>query len=188
MKSKFLFFAIGLIIVAACQRESKPNLSLPAITTTGQNTLGFMLSNEVWTNYGRRCTIGGCNDNKVSAAMDKQPNGSFELSVTADYTILSKTIDQSFGIFTVNTTTPGTYQLDYKLGRGINFIASRYNQSYKEYDNKFSNTCSLTITKLDTINRIIAGTFSGVLYNPTNLGDSIKITDGRFDAQLIYRK
>ena len=120
--------------------------------------------------------------------MDKQPNGSFELSVTADYTILSKTIDQSFGIFTVNTTTPGTYQLDYKLGRGINFIASRYNQSYKEYDNKFSNTCSLTITKLDTINRIIAGTFSGVLYNPTNLGDSIKITDGRFDAQLIYRK
>jgi len=177
-----------LLILFSCKKEEIPNLNLPAVTETGQNTLGFNLNNNVWTNYGRRCTLAGCSDNKVSAYLYKQPNGNFDLGIMADYTLMSETIDQSFSIHALNLTTVGTFPLDSSLNRGMTFIASRYNQSYKAYENQLINKCFLTITKFDTTNNIIAGTFNGILYNPMNLTDSIKIDLGRFDAQLDYKR
>ena len=176
------------LLFDSCRKESVPNLALPAATQTGQNTLGFLLDSKVWNNYGRRCTIAGCNDNKVTAHLYKQPNGDFYLEISADYTVMSETIDQSFFIYTTNVTTTGNYFLDTSLNRGMTFIASRYNQTYKEYKNKQPNNCTLTITKFDTTNKIISGSFNGVIYNPANLNDSTKIQDGRFDAYLDYRQ
>ncbi len=172
----------------SCKKEKIPILSLPPITETGQNTLGFLLDSKVWTNYGRRCTFAGCNDNKVVAYLYKQPNGDFDLGISADYTVTSETIDQSFFFYTKNVTTTGTFYLDSNLNRGMTYIASRYNQWYKEYKNKIPNTCILTITKFDTTSKIISGKFSGTLYNPLNSKDSVKIVDGRFDSQLDYRR
>ncbi|ULQ57125.1 DUF5025 domain-containing protein [Flavihumibacter rivuli] len=172
----------------SCRKEKAPDLTLPPATETGQNTLGFLLDGKVWTNYGKRCTIAGCKDNKVTAYLYKQPNGDFDFGVSADYTVTSDTTDQSFYISTTNITTTGTYQIDNNLGRGMAFIGSRYNQWYREYKNNLPNKCTLTITRFDTINNVVAGTFAGILYNPNNLNDSIRIQDGRFDAQLDYRR
>ncbi|HSF54279.1 MAG TPA: hypothetical protein VLA71_11025, partial [Algoriphagus sp.] len=45
-----------------------------------------------------------------------------------------------------------------------------------------SNENCVTITRIDTTNNIISGTFQFVLYNDSiNLGDKITITEGRFD-------
>lgn len=187
MKQKIFLITAIMVTLFSCRKGGIPTLSLPAITESGQNTFGFKLDNKVWTNYGRRCTIAGCNDNKVSAYLYKQPNGDFDLGITADYTVTSETVDQSFAIYTTNVTTTGTFLLDSNLKRGMTFVASRYNQSYKEFNNKSINKCFLTITKFDTTNKIIAGTFKGVLYNPSNNNDSTKIEEGRFDAQLDYR-
>jgi hypothetical protein len=180
-----LLFTLSFL---SCRREKVPDLSLPAITQTGQNTLGFLMDDKVWINYGRRCTFAGCNDNKVSAYLYKQPNGDFDLGVSAGYTVTSATIDQSFFFTTKNVTTPGVFFLDSNLNRKMTFIASNYTQFYKEYKSRFPNSCVLNITKFDTANRIIAGTFYGVLYNTTNSNDSVKVQDGRFDAQLDYRR
>jgi len=188
MKQKILFLTAVLFTLFSCKKEGVPNLTLPAISETGQNTLGFKLDNKVWTNYGRRCTFAGCNDNKVSAYLYKEPNGDFDLSIKAGYTILSKAIDQSFEIYTKNITTTGTFSLDSSLSREMTFVANRYSQSYKEFNNKSINKCFLTITKFDTTRKIISGVFNGVLYNTSNLNDSTKIEDGRFDAQLDYIK
>ncbi len=182
-----IIFLLALSLLA-CRKNKVPNLSLPAETQTGQNTLGFLLDNKVWANYGRRCTFAGCKDNKVHAYLYKQPNGDFDLGVSADYTILSMAIDQSFYFHTTNVTTAGTFFIDSNLNRVMKFIASQYNQSYKEYKVKNQSTCILTITRFDTTNKIISGRFNGILHNPSDLNDSVKIEDGRFDAQLDYRQ
>ncbi len=65
----------------------------------------------------------------------------------------------------------------------------------KNYAN-FRNSFLLTLTKIDTLNLIISGNFSGTLYtampNPSNynetiynLNDSVIITKGRFDIKYI---
>jgi Domain of unknown function (DUF5025) len=187
MKQKIFLLTSVLLTLISCNKSGIPDLTLPAITETGQNTLGFIIDNKVWTNYGRRCTIAGCNDNKVSASLYKQ-NGGFDLEITAEYTISSETIDQLFEIYARDITTTGTFSLDSNLNRGMTFVASRYNQSYKEYNNKSINKCFLTITKIDTTSKIISGIFNGVLYNSSNLNDSTKIELGRFDAKLNYIK
>ena len=176
------------ILLWACRKKDIPDLPLPAASQTGQNTLGFLLNEKVWANFGRRCTIAGCSDNAVSALLYKQPNGDFTLEISAGYTVMTEKIDQSFYIYTTNIITAGTYLLDSSLNRRMAFNASRYNQTYREYRNIQSARCSLTITKFDTVNKIVAGNFSGIIYNPVNLTDSTKILDGRFDAYLVYRQ
>lgn len=176
-----------IFTVLSCRQEKLP-LSLPPVSQTGQNTLGFFVDNKVWTNYGRRCTIAGCNDNKVRAQFYKQPNGDFVLSIGAAYSVSSQTIDQLFDFTTTNITTTGTYALDSSLGHQVLYVASLYSQSYKDYTNSVPNKFVLMITKFDTTNKIVAGSFNGVLYNRINLADSVLIQDGRFDAQLDYRR
>lgn len=185
--NKLLMLLFPLILLS-CKRENVPDLSLPTITQTGQNTLGFYYNNKVWTNYGRRCTFAGCNDNRVSAEFFKQSNGDFILSVAAAYTVSSQIIDQYFGFTTTNITKTGIYALDSSQGHHILYVANRYSQSYKDYKNRVPNKFVLTITRFDTTSKIIAGTFNGVLYNRTDLSDSVLIQEGRFDAQLDYRR
>jgi hypothetical protein len=183
IQSKNLSILLLAFIFLSCRQEPVPHLSLPLITHTGQNTLGFLVENRIWTNYGRRCTIAGCNDNRVKGQFYKQPNGDFILSIGAAYTVTSQSIDQSFGFVTTNITAPGTYVLDSSLGHQVLYVANHYSQFYK---NRLPDNFFLTITKFDTTNQIIAGTFKGALYNRTNLADSVIIQDGRFDAQFEY--
>lgn len=183
-------FTILMMITAllSCRRDKVPNFSLPPLTQTGQNTLGFLLNGKVWTNYGKRCTIAGCKENKVTAYLYKQPNGDFDFGIAGYHTLRSDTTDQSFYITTKNITTTGTFQLDSSLKRKMIFIGSRYNQWYREHKNILPDKCTVTFTRFDTINKIVSGTFTGVLYRPGNLNDSIRIQEGRFDAQLDYRR
>lgn len=175
---------LTLFIVSCKKDRTLPVLSLPAITETGQNTLGFLLDNKVWSNHGRRCTIAGCRDNKVRAHLYKGPNGNFELDMRAGHSVMSEKIDQSFSFYAENVTSPGTFYLDSSLNSGMTFIADLYTQSFKEYRNKFPNTCVLTITRFDTTAKVISGRFRGTLFNPFDSNDSVIIADGRFDAQL----
>jgi len=117
-----------------------------------------------------------------------QQNGEFILSVSADYTILSKTIDQSFTFNTTNISTTGTFSMDSSAGHRVLYIANRYSQTYKDYINILSNKFYLNITKFDTINKIVSGTFAGVLYDQNNIADSTVLKEGRFDIQLEYIK
>jgi hypothetical protein len=188
MKAIKLFVLVFMVTLFSCTPDHVANLSLPPITQTGQNTLGFMLDNKVWTNFGRRCTIAGCSDNKVAAHLYRQPNGDLELEIIAGYTVTSEGIDQSFFIHGVNVTSTGTFLLDSTLGRELRFTGSNYNQTYKEYKNRLPHYSVLSISRFDTTNLVIAGTFHGVLHNPADPADSVSIMDGRFDAQLDYRR
>jgi hypothetical protein len=180
---KLLLF-IQAITFFSCKKESIPILSLPAITQTGQNTLGFMLNNKVWANYGRRCVLfGGCTVNEVTAEREKR-NLDYQLGISAGYN--ADTLDQALYIVTSNIYSTGDYKLDSSSNHRIRFLAGG-NKSNKEYFNRLPNKCLLTITKFDTINKIISGTFNATLYESLDIKDSIKIESGRFDAKIINR-
>lgn len=187
--SKKLIFAL-LISICSCDDEI-PNLKLPDKTQEGLNTLGFIIDDKVWTNYGTRCTYAGCEENKVTATLDRyriDTKDHFELILYAGYTIRGREIDQSFLISCIDITESGIYNLDNDIDNKMIFTASLYNQSFKEYINTISINATLQITKFDTINNIVSGEFEGLLENPISLSQKVKIEKGRFDIKLDYRK
>ena len=54
--------------------------------------------------------------------------------------------------------------------------------TYNEFPS-ISTDKNVTITRFDTLNRIISGTFKATLYNSIRK-DSLKITEGRFDFKF----
>jgi hypothetical protein len=177
------------LLSPGCRQENPLPLSLPPITETGQNTLGFLLNNSVWVNGGRRCTTSGCSDNKVRAVLFRQPGGDFEFELTADYTRAGDTIDQSFTIAALNLMAPGTYAFDAAAaGRVMEFQSNRNSQHNRYYINRVAGRSTVRFTRFDTTAKIVSGTFDAVLFNPFNPADSVVLRNGRFDAQLDYRR
>ena len=155
----------------------KDELGLPPITQTGANKLGFLLNGQPWTpkghvgmsanlsldiDFGYKNGIFGINAYKYVSATEKDV---FIIGVTDSLNFLQVPIQLSLN----NTSLYG--------------ISFTNNQC--DYFNQISDVQSsgiLIITKLDKINRIIAGTFNAKLYEPGC--DTIKITDGRFDMKF----
>jgi hypothetical protein len=63
---------------------------------------------------------------------------------------------------------------------GYSFSVSYTRDSLTYMQNSQFDFSVLNITKLDTVNQIISGTFNTTLYDPK--GDSVVISDGRFDV------
>ena len=187
MKQKNILLAFFLTAVFySCRKEGIPNLILPAVTQTGQNTLGFIIDSKICATYGKRCTtLGGCKDNKVSAIQYTQSNGDVYLEISAGYN--ADTVDQAFYISTTNITNTGTFPIDSSLNQGMTFYANQSAQFFQNYRTRKPGKCFLTITRFDTTNKIISGVFNATLYNIFNINDSVKIESGRFDAELNLR-
>lgn len=185
-RKNLLLILLMSCTLLACRKEEPVELNLPPATNTGKNTLGFLLHDQVWTNYGRRCTLAGCKDNTVTATLHRQVDGNLFLEVSANLTRRRDTLDQAFSFFLQNVSSTGTFIMDSSLQREMVFVANRYAHLYREYKNLHANACLLTIDKFDTVARIISGTFQAVLFNPANHQDNIVISDGRFDAHLQF--
>jgi hypothetical protein len=67
----------------------------------------------------------------------------------------------------------------------FDYCRTKYEKDHESDKNIFvlknRNESSLHLTKLDTIKKIISGTFSVDLYN--HKGEKMEITEGRFDAE-----
>ncbi len=178
-----------LVSIISCCKDDLPDLNLPAKTAEGLNTLGFIVNERIWVNYGERCFLfGGCSENKAQALLIKQPGGIFELIISGAYTVRGKEVDQSFSIGGENITTVGIYTLDISKGEKMKFVANRYAHSRKYYVNSTQNYPVLVINRFDTVNNVIAGEFKGILYNPAEPSDIVEIKEGRFDIELEYKK
>jgi len=180
MKTRNLFFsglslAILIFFGQGCDRT--PDLDLPAQSTTGANTLGCLINNRVWTNYGTRCYTFGCDDSNLRANLFKTSDGKHEFLVYADYTVRSKRIFQSLNLYIPDLTGVGDFDLSEE---SIVFIAADGD------DNTFINdvgTGQLRILRYDTINSIVSGEFSGTLTSKISK-KKLDITEGRFDVKI----
>jgi hypothetical protein len=167
-----------VLILFSC--NELPDLNLPEKTTEGKNTLGCIVDNKIWTNYGIRCTTFGCEDSNLKAELYRNINGEFELTIFSSYTVKKKDISQRLIIIVENIHGEGLYDL---AGGHMQFLKD---SNYDNYRSDDPQKASVSITKYDTINMIVSGEFYGQLNNQ-NRTKEVAITDGRFDIKINKR-
>ena len=163
--------AIILSLASSCKKEKMPD-SLPPITTEGKGTFGCKINGEIWIPKTQDEFLG--NNFNLYAAWEATPQ---RIRMVA-----SKRYDdfgQEFAIYIYEPITLGV--LD------TNVISMRYtdvNISIESYQNHmFRQFTNFIITRYDKTNRIVSGTFEGILVKPITK-DSIKVTEGRFDVRF----
>jgi hypothetical protein len=176
MKFRNLLLLLSLLAFSSlrCHKDKIDSNDLPPATQEGKNTLGFMLNGQQWTPQGVRGTANLSID--YDAGFDQ---GIFNIVA---YNFIP-TISEQFIIGVRDSLnfiqSPITLQLSRTSLYGIS-----YNKpcDYFNQLNDVQSSGSLTITKLDRTNRIIAGTFNAILYKTGC--DTVRITDGRFDMKF----
>ena len=198
MEKLLPFFVVSFCmfsLVQSCKKDdTKINFTLPEKTQIGQNTLGFLLNSSVWTNYGQVCLpfAGGCRDNLSGIYYENDG----DILINADRVIKQdgRLVSSSSIEITLNTNFRGIGNYSTSTNDTISFVYI-YNTA-SNFDSMYilpqtNPTFNIKITKLDTINKILSGEFSGKVFKridytnyTTSLTDSIRVDDGRFDIKL----
>jgi hypothetical protein len=184
---KFLVFTCAMLLaLASCQKGNISPTELPPATSTGAETLGFLLEGSGWVPAGRTCGIYGCTDNKVEAS-SYVANGRRQLLLTAARTDGSR--HESFILQLDSLPGPGVYRSTAggpgatggEAGTKIYFANSRAGQEYQSQPG----TATITITKVDTVQDIVSGSFEGLLSRLGGVG-TVQVSSGRFD--VLYNR
>jgi hypothetical protein len=168
------------LVNGRCKKDKlDPPTVLPPITQTGANTFGCRVNGEVWVPF-EKCGIGSnpCGEIVVDIVRTSQNQLPVEIHIGAG----QRKRDNTSTAFSIQTKTN---QSIYSAGNKIDSVTINFRKNdgslYYNY-NYYSKIERFEITKLDTINKIIAGTFELTLYaSPT---DSLKITEGRYDLKF----
>lgn len=175
-----LFFGL-----AACDKDAaEPQSQLPPATATGAETLGLLAGGQPWLPAGQRCGIYGCTDNRVEASAYVL-NGRRRLLVTAARTDGSR--NESFVLQLDSLAGPGVYRATAggpgatggEAGTKLYFADSRRSRQYQSRPG----TATITITAVDTVRSIVAGSFEGRLEGLSAGETPLQISSGRFDVQ-----
>ncbi|WP_310394080.1 DUF6252 family protein [Hymenobacter sp.] len=175
---------LALVLLTQCSkckndpRPRDPAAALPPATQTGANTFGCLVNGQPYTPKGNNGTSnlyilydagfrGG-----ALGIQTYRIDGNRRQYLSIDMAPVTTTGIYSFarpaGICTANyADTPG-------VANGCNLIYSDQDVAYR--------SGQLAITKFDTRNRIVSGTFSFKLLQAGC--DTLKVTQGRFDAKL----
>lgn len=179
MKTKsLLFLSFVIVFFSSCSKEIT---ELPPATQTGANTFGCSVDGKFWAPAG-------------FGIIPTAPILEARFMPGKDFIINARNFSHSpneteFEIFIKSVTAPGTYLL--------NSVTAKYpsqNANYAYYvKRKFTPqnewitsdqyTGSVTITRCDTINHIVSGTFEFSAINLYNSPQPLSVADGRFDVR-----
>jgi hypothetical protein len=184
-------FGILLIIVllfcnGKCRKEVLDYNGLPPATQEGKNTFGFLLNGKPWIPSGFN---GGTGNLSLDIDFGFK-NGIFGIAAYQRVPPGGISGDQSISIGIADSlkfvTIPAIFLLGKNTLYGIYYVDDKsrceYAINYATTDTTIYRTGKLTITKLDKIQGVIAGTFSATLAKPGC--DTVKITEGRFDMKF----
>jgi hypothetical protein len=167
-----------LLIITAGTNCKKNNVEsgLPPATQEGKNTCGFLVNGKVWLPRG---------DNgypNLSCSYDETfMGGAFNINGYRYESDLRST----FAVSGRDIVGTGIYKLNMNFDRSTYFSIDPTNSTYcvyEWYDTIPNHNAFLTITKLDKVNRIVAGTFE---FAHLKQGcHEVRITKGRFDMKF----
>ena len=185
MKSRIMLLLTVMPLMAMmkkCEREPAPVFTLPAATQSGANTLGFIVDGRVWLNYGRLPYTSGERDNLRANYFPGRGRKAFSLSAGQ----IARDVHESFYLTIDSLTSTGIYRASTRRNssravRGFLFNDEITNTTYGYLP--MGSTATTTITTLDTVQHIIAGTFVGTLSNVSDTAKRINITEGRFNIK-----
>lgn len=157
----------------SCEKDEKEKnwTSLPAETQEGKNTIGCLVDGKVWaTNYwGNRHWM----SKSTQVIYYKNSEKSYYIKILA-----YKKNDTAISIWILNKKI----KIETKLN--ADFV---FKNELGNYD-AIRGMGGVYLTKFDTINRIISGKFSFEAIHEEDKTDTLKVTDGRFDMELIIDK
>jgi hypothetical protein len=176
-KLLLLLFYLQLVGCSGCKDSLSDINQLPPVTQDGANTFGAIVNGKVWVPAGFNGTPNLQYNYDPGYAYGTLNVGAYRRtdSVENDVTDLGFALDSLN-----NCTIPHSFAL--KPNSNIAFDYTRYPCVYAAEDSSTKSSGSVTISKLDTVARIVSGTFSGILIKAGC--DTITITDGRFDLKL----
>jgi hypothetical protein len=152
------------------------------MTREGKNIFGCKVNGEVWIPYFQCGVIDLFTQCKELHSVVSNVDSTSKLPLDVELSA-SRELEMgggSFSSFIIGARILKTGKFD------SSFIVTYFRDSvsyYPQYPLNYASN-AITVTKLDTVNQIISGTFYFTLYGPygpTN-GDSILVTDGRFDV------
>lgn len=185
MKLCHLLLLLPLLGMKKCEREPAPAFKLPPATQSGANTFGFVIDSRVWQNYGWLPYTAGQSDNLRATYSPRYGSKNFSLNAGQ----IARDAYENFYLSIDSLTSTGTYQASKIPRPGANVRAERgFTFENKETQTVYSylykgSTATITISKLDTIQHIIAGTFEGRLRTGNDSTKLVRITEGRFDVR-----
>ena len=168
---RFFFFFLFSLVFTNIQCKKEDELSkLPAITNTGANTIGCLINGNAFP-YGEQ---------GVHRAEVTYNAGVLRVSYNVEKEVAEVWYSISDIFFRVkNCYTTGTYFFYSESDHSSWFSACWNEDCYDSYlrNNSFA---IVNISRLDTINKVVSGTFQAYLINKFNT-DGIKVEQGRFD-------
>lgn len=165
---------ILILVLFSCEKKD-----LPEPTQTGKNTFGMLVNGVKWLPYLAESTpIEG---SPINLYYDKSRCLLFIHATN------QKNKEQIF-LYAHGIARIGNYLFSYRNDISLDSLFTCADSTRFEMNNNCSNSYNLKdslqsvliLTKLDTVNKIVSGTFSLKLYN--SLGTTVDITDGRFDV------
>ena len=176
---KYFYLILSLFFLIVQCKKTEQNLpidyELPPATTQGTDKIGCLVNGKAWIPKPFLCVA--CTnflDIKISKQRDE-----FKL-YTTNYNF-EKKIDQSISIEVKsprlgnNIIMPNSLNFyDANIYRDLNILAGFYDLDTTQPRN-------LILTRIDSTNRIISGTFEFVAIDK-KLKDTVRITHGRFDG------
>jgi len=175
--------AILIIIISIISFSCKKEITeLPPPTQTGANTFGCKVDGQLWMPSGFGI---------ASTAIILEANYFDGRTIIINARNLSSSPTESeFEIHLMNVVTPGVYLLNtttekypYHLGNYAYYVVRKFIPS-NEWMTNSQYTGQVEITKTDTVNRIVSGTFQFQAINLYNTPQPVNITEGRFDIKI----
>jgi hypothetical protein len=152
---------LGLSGLVACQKGTQ---------TTGYQSQGTLTATVGSTNYAPSLT------EAVYSPITYTTFAVIGLQPAKDSTYLR--VELPLNGFTIGTP----FSSDTAVSSGLSWFDSQRTYEYDALFGNFGSHSLIDITSWDSVNRKVAGTFSGVLYNINNGSDSIVITNGTFNT------
>jgi hypothetical protein len=187
MRSLFilsLFFLSSCIKFGITDQVFTP--SLPAETTNGENTMGFLYGKSIWENI--RVTpgiLGGLSIDTPARTTCSYYEGVLYIngSMYEENDNLNFVFESSFGFVLHNVLQSGEIFNFDSTSSSYQDYAGFYDELHGDSMVSHPNSFSVTLIRFDSTNEIASGTFSGTLYSTSN-NDSTVITQGRFDFRF----
>ncbi|RMB63872.1 hypothetical protein EAX61_00350 [Dokdonia sinensis] len=175
MRIKYLLLLVGCFIVLACNNDDdnpqEPIDQLPPITQTGEQTLGCLINGEPFIPSGF--------GNSAPRAFYQFVDGTYTLGISGRAGGGDNLRGLGIGAVEVSDIFEGQYELtEEEIG---NFFGDLTIGGFFNFNEATTtaNPGKLIITKLDTSNFIVSGTFEFTVSNDE--GETYEVTEGRFD-------
>lgn len=184
LKASAYVLMLAFASCKSCKKEVNP---LPPETQTGANTFGCLIDGKPYIPDGSG-GFGGAKPITGGYAYTPQSCSSkYDVWVTTyrkdgwDFSIYLENVGNKTGKYPLKYTTPGAPTILCPPNHAIfyKYISPSETAVYAT-DSEY--TGEVTITRADTVNKIVSGTFFFKARRPAT-GETIEITNGRFDVK-----